>query len=607
MKKLFAIVVESLALVFGQPLITQYRSEVAAQLQLPSGQFSGTVYAVNAGSAAVAAAGDTGGLAIVPAVGALRLPQPATASSQATTVRQSTAPIPNTDSNPAIVTESGPLKGILVNNVREYLGIPYAARPLGALRWVPPQPFGKWKGLLQAIRFGNFCVQPDGHGGTFGSEDCLSLNIYTPSDNQNNGIPVMVWIHGGGFTTGAGGFYDPTPLVQRGNVIVVTINYRLGPLGIFAHPAIDGEGHINGNYALMDQQFALQWVQRNITAFAGDRNRVTIFGESAGGLSIYSNLASPTAAGLFQGAIAESGAYQSFAGFFPFNQYLNGIVPLTTAEAAGKALATSVGCGSQTAACLRATPATALALAQPGNGFIVPVVDGTVLTQPPGQALALGDFNQVPVITGSNHDEWRLSVADQYDLGVGPLTDAEYSAAVAAFLGLPEANPFVALVLSLYPLTNYPPPPPYEVSAPLALGALGTDVVFACPARNAAQALSQYVTTYAYEFNDENAPSSLPPLSFPLGAAHFTEVQYLFALEEIGIFPTFTPDQLKLSKTMIGYWTEFAKTGDPNFDGAPLWSSYNSATDELQSLVPPAPMAESTFATDHQCAFWDSL
>src|SRR6516225_8258365 len=258
MKKLFAVVVESLALVFGQPLITQYRSEVAAQIQLPSGQFSGTAYALNAGSAAVAAAGNAGGVAITPPLGGLHLPQPATAGLRATTRLQSTAPIRNTSSNPAIVTESGPVKGILVNTVREYLGIPYAAPPLGALRWLPPQPFGRWKGLLQAAQFGNFCIQPDGHGGTFGSEDCLSLNIYSSREkknqNQHDGLPVMVWIHGGGLTTGAGGFYDPTPLVQRGNVIVVTINYRLGPLGIFAHPAIDGEGHINGNYALMDQQ-----------------------------------------------------------------------------------------------------------------------------------------------------------------------------------------------------------------------------------------------------------------------------------------------------------------------------------------------------------------
>jgi para-nitrobenzyl esterase len=283
----------------------------------------------------IAASNTSNNLTVAAPVGAMHMSPPGNArtAESAAGDRHLTA-----KTNKVIVTESGPLEGMIANGINEYLGIPYAAPPVGSLRWVPPQPFGMWKGVLQATQFGNACVQPDGLGGTFGSEDCLSLNVYSPGDrkgehtpaNKNDNeqkhkrLPVMVWIHGGGFTTGGGGFYDPTPLVQQGNVIVVTINYRLGPLGIFAHPAIDAEGHLNVNYCLMDQQFALKWVQQNIRAFGGDRDRVTIFGESAGGLSIYSNLASPTAADLFQGAIVESGAYQSFAGSPPFDHYLNG-------------------------------------------------------------------------------------------------------------------------------------------------------------------------------------------------------------------------------------------------------------------------------------------
>ncbi len=507
-------------------------------------------------------------------------------------------------SNPAIITEDGPLKGVISPDINEFLGIPYAAPPVGALRWRPPQPHGRWHGVLEATQLGNECPQLDFSGIEFGNEDCLFLNVYTPglkkNQNKHDGLPVMVWIHGGSLVTGSGGLYDPTPLVTKGGVIVVTINYRLGVLGFFAHPALDAEGHLNANYGLMDQQFALQWVQRNIAAFGGDPNRVTIFGESAGGLSVYSNLASPTAAGLFHRAIAESGAYTSF------QDYEQLIVSLTAAEAVGAAFATQVGCAIQTAQCLRAISAAALVNAEPSietSGNVYPIVDGTVLTQPPGAAFASGQFNHVPVISGSNHDEYRLFVALNFDYAGHPLSDADYPAAVANLLG--PANPLIPFILALYPLGNYPPP-----SAPLALGAWVTDVVFACPGRNAAQLLSQYVPTYAYEFNDENAPLSFglssPPISFPLGAYHLAEIQYLF--NPLGIAAPFTADQQQLSDTMIAYWTQFAASGAPNVPSAPAWSPYNVLIDEFQSLAPPTPAVESNFDADHKCSlFWNTF
>ena len=307
----------------------------------------------------------------------------------ATLVRKGLGKPPaKTNTDAAIVTEDGPVKGFpgFVDGTEVFFAIPYAAPPVGNLRWMPPQPHGKWTGVLKNTYFGDFCTQPDGSGGTFGSEDCLTLNVFTPSGNKNQNkkspLPVMVWIHGGGLVTGGSLIYEPSPLVLRGNLIVVTINYRLGYLGFFAHHAIDGEGHLNGNYGLMDQQFALQWVKRNIAAFGGDPNRVTIFGESAGAQSVYSNLASLTAAGLFQGAIAESGAY------FEFQDYFDNIVPLAQGETSGDAIAAAVGCSSQTADCLRSVPASTLALQEPG--IVYPFIDGTVFTQSPSDSFASG-------------------------------------------------------------------------------------------------------------------------------------------------------------------------------------------------------------------------
>ena len=202
----------------------------------------------------------------------------------------------------------------------EYLGIPYALPPVEELRWMPPQPYGVLPTHPYiATEFGNFCPQAAG-----GSENCLFLNVFTPASGGTN-LPVMVWIHGGGLIEGASPDYNPQTLRKQG-VIVVTLNYRLGYLGFFAQSAIDAEGHNNGNYGLMDQQLALQWVQNNIAAFGGNPAQVTIFGQSAGGQSVYAQLASPTAAGMFSGAISESGSYEEF------QPYINDVITVAAAE-----------------------------------------------------------------------------------------------------------------------------------------------------------------------------------------------------------------------------------------------------------------------------------
>ena len=370
------------------------------------------------------------------------------------------------DDPPIALTESGLVIGFRSNGVNEFLGIPYAAPPVGNLRWRPPQRYGSFPGFfLEATQFGSECTQAGG-----GSENCLFLNVFTPPGASGNGggpgLPVMFWIHGGGLTEGSSNPYDPRQLVKTG-VIVVTINYRLGYLGFFAQSAIDAEVHLKGNYGLMDQQFALKWARRNIAAFGGDPHRVTIFGESAGGQSVYANLASPLAAGLFSGAIAESGSYAEFQDYFSdIITLVQGETTGSSAVPSGAAIADSVGCTNQKVSCLRAVPASTMVAGEPFP--VYPFVDGTLLTQTISAAFASGEFNQVPVISGSNHDEYRLFVAVDYDLVGNPiLTAAEYDTAVNALWG-PELSP---PVLALYPFSNYP-------FGGEALGASGTDGVF---------------------------------------------------------------------------------------------------------------------------------
>ena len=287
-----------------------------------------------------------------------------------TLISVATAAADNSFYRPIAFTESGLVIGSTTDGVNQFLGIPYAVPPVGALRWRPPKRYGFFPGhILQATQFGSECTQAGG-----GSENCLFLNVFTPPvksddgsrdrDRDRHGLPVMFWIHGGGLINGSSTPYNPELLVKK-DVIVVTINYRLGFLGFFAQSAIDAEGHLNGNYGLMDQQFALKWVRRNIEAFGGDRDRVTIFGQSAGGQSVYAQLASPLASGMFRGAIAESGSYAEFQDYF-FN-----VVTLAQAETtgtrsvpSGAAIADSVGCTSQTASCLRAVPAATMVAAR---------------------------------------------------------------------------------------------------------------------------------------------------------------------------------------------------------------------------------------------------
>ena len=487
--------------------------------------------------------------------------------------------------DPVAQAQNGPVAGIAADGMREFLGIRYAAPPTGPLRWQPPQPVPADMATTAATGFGPHCAQlasPYGIAST--SEDCLYLNVYAPQQQRAAGsrpLPVMVWIHGGALVVGESDDYNPVHLVTAGDVIVVTINYRLGYLGYLAGSGLDAEGHVAANYGLQDQQFALDWVRRNIAGFGGDSQRITIFGESAGGLSVLSNLVSPTGHGLFNRAIVESGAYALK------------LPTLPQAEAAGDALAGAMGCTASDTACLRALTVPQI-LAQEASPTlsITTIVDGTTLPLSINAALKSGQFNRVPIVNGSNRDEYRLFLSAQ-----AGLTADQYPGVLATTYG----TTLGAAVATEYPVTNYTQPV-------LALAAVITDQVFACTARQVDRWASPFVPVYAYEFNDENAPEPfLPPTSYNFGAAHASEIQFLFETRKLPGTPPLTADEVQLSQAMVKYWTNFARHASPDTRNVWTWPPYTNGTDVFQSLVPPVPTPESTFSTDHHCTFWEPV
>ncbi|MET8677996.1 carboxylesterase family protein [Streptomyces sp. NPDC004647] len=506
--------------------------------------------------------------------------------------------------DPLVVrTAQGSVRGAAgADGGRVFQGVPFAASPTGALRWRPPQPAAPWSGVRDATEPASPCAQlpltllPDGGpvlpgdsnrtGST--SEDCLYLNVWTPARTTGRDLPVVVWLHGGGNAYGAGSDYNGAALAARG-VLVVTVNYRLGALGFLAHPALSAENadHASGDYGLMDQQAALRWVQRNIGAFGGDRNKVTLGGQSAGSVGTCLHITSPTAKGLFHRAVQQSGSCVS-----------NGALPpltLAAAEKKGQSFAASVGCTdpSTAPACLRAVPPAELIRGAPGAASLWAANTGPrILPVPPHEAWATGRVNAVPTLSGSTHDEYRYFTALYVDLlGGGPLTPQKYADLIR--LQHPEG---AAAVLDAYPASAY-------TSPNLAYSAVGTDQRFACPARADSRLYSGRAPVYAYEFDDPQAPPFMPAPHTPQGAFHAAELAYLFPMDAL---PLLTPAQRRLSATMVGYWARFAATGNPNGPGAPTWPRYTADHDRIQVLAPDRTAPTTGFAADHRCPFWQS-
>ncbi len=492
-------------------------------------------------------------------------------------------------------TTTGPVCGVVDNGVKEWLGIPYAAPPVGNLRWAPPQRHAPWTTTLQATAFGSQCLQPGFPPAipAGGSEDCLYLNVWEPPGSVPlSGLPVMVHIHGGGFYLGSGNG-DNTLLANTGHEVIVSMNYRLGIFGFLADSAL---GRHSGDYGLQDQQAALRWVRENIRAFGGNPNRVTIFGESAGGSSVCDQIASPTAAGLFHRAISTSGEYNTLfgvpaaAGNLEPQDCKASLPTRAQADRIGARFTAAVGCGSASdvAACLRQVPAAVVeqvagsGYQYGGQGTIAPTINGTTLTMSLRQALRTGAVNRVPVIAGVDRDENLTGVAN---------SPAQYRQLVHAQYG-----PLAPKVLARYPLNRF-----YSPFVAWRTVAADSDTV--CPAIVTDQALARWMPVYGYEIDDGNAPTAFfLPAGQPNGSYHVAD---WFLTPTPGL----DPNLQVLQSQELTYVTTFARTGKPTGPHTPTWPEFNRSR-QIMSLAPGADsqtLAKTQVAVDHNCRFWDKV
>jgi len=456
---------------------------------------------------------------------------------------------------PIAPLDTGRVEGSVDGVVDVFRGLPFAAPPVGSLRWRAPQPAAPWKGTRKAIAFGPDCMQAPmssvpGPGFINPvSEDCLYLNVWTPSARPAKPMPVMVWIHGGAFIMGAGSYpdYDGAHFADQG-VVLVTINYRLGLFGFFAHPALTHENPKGplANYGLMDQVAALRWVRRNIAAFDGDPANVTVFGQSAGGESVNALLVSPAGRGLFAKAISQSGGGRALPGSLAWPS-------IHSAEAQGAAWAVSVGAAD--AAALRALPADLVLKASAGPKIPGPIIDGQIVPERIDAALADGRHAVVPYLVGANSDEesllqWLPGAVAEHQRALGPYREA---------------------AMRLYGEDG-------KTDADTAARRLWGDDVMVGPARFVAQQMAASgapTFLYHYAYVPKAMRGKAP------GAPHGAEINLVFANQrQVSMFGEGAADA-DMADLMHAYWIAFARAGDPNGDGRSAWPRYSAASDTL--------------------------
>jgi len=479
------------------------------------------------------------------------------------------APLAAYASNPLVIkTHNGKVQGAYTadHQVREFKGIPYAAPPVGDLRWQPPQPAAKWKGVRDATQFGSRCMQPhiftDMRFRDPGpSEDCLTLNVWTPAKAKKGSLPVMVWVYGGGFI--AGGTSEPRQdgqFLAHRDVVIVSMNYRLGIFGFLALPQLAAESphHASGNYGLMDQNAALEWVQKNIKNFGGDPHNITIFGESAGSMSVSSLMASPLSRGRMQKAIGESGG-QFFAGDYDAE-------PLEVTEQEDAKFAQGAFRTSDLAT-LRKIPADQLqkevmAFHDPAiHIHFGPDIDGWFLPHSVPEIYAAGNQAHVPLLAGWNQDEARASVT----FAKVPITTESFKTKAEAEFGA-DAPEF----LKLYPANT-------DAEAVQSAGDLASDrfIVFSTWRWIEAQVKTGDSPVYRYRFDLEPPPDKFHPAGS--GVFHSDDIEYVFGTLDSRAGATWRPEDRNMSNEIGEYWTNFARTGNPNGDSLPNWPTYNAA------------------------------
>ena len=497
--------------------------------------------------------------------------------------------------DPTVRTTAGLLRGGMSDGVDSFLGIPYAAAPVGQLRWRPPQEAKHWAGVRPAIRYGDRCAALAGTNGPETlSEDCLFLNVQRPTGtHRRDRVPVYMFFHGGGGTTGSSNQHDGRKIVAEGGVIVVTVNYRLGVFGGIGHPALTAEAGESGNYGFQDQQAALKWVQRNISAFGGDPARVTIGGESSGAQNVCYHLSAPRSRGLFSAGIIQSGP-----DCFSQTQ--------TDAEQAGISIAAAVGCTGVTAVlrCLRGANPSALLQAfdaeQRDHGYNPVIVSGTpTMRNDPRLNVATGNFMRVPLIIGTNLDEARTFF--------GFLAGASEQDYVDFISSNGAQAPAILEAYSWQSSTE-----DVNFRAAYLASATVTDSFFACGNRKFAKDLARFTPTWVYEFAHRNGPGlSREPAGYVSGAGHAAELAYLWPSFDNGtpIATTFDPAERELASRMVGYWSSFVTQSHPSIPGGPAWPRWNRQHTLMSLNVGTAmrSITDEQFANNHRCDFWDRL